>query len=654
MSGEDGGRSLAAIMITDIVGYTEKTHRNESLAMSLLEEHRKVLRQAFSKHGGREVKTMGDAFLVKFQSALSAVRCAYEVQRQLREFNSGRDDERKVVVRIGLHMGDVIEEGHDIYGDAVNVVSRIEPLAEPGGICLTRQVYEDVRNKFELRLASMGVKALKNVEEPVEVFRVVLPWEKETAERGASNKVAILPFANMSPDPNDEYFADGMTEELISTVANVSGLAVISRTSVMRYKKHLSDKSTTEIGRELGVTRLVEGSVRKSGNRLRITVQLIDATKDEHVWAESYDREMQDVFAVQAEIARRVAESMRVAMLAGTPGAVKRKAPTDNMEAYELYLRAMHSWERVSERSSLAAIDLMHEAIKMDSNFALAYATLGNYYVHSAGTYIPMKEGFEKAKPLIARALELDPALSVAHLARGNLALQYEFDWDTAEKEIETAIRLNPSDPYSHKWLATLRLLAGDIDGALAEAKRACELDPLSFDMQLTLMSTTAGKRDFKAALGLAQKLIETYPDSWQVRLNLAYFYFELGMANEAEGELEKTHDIGSVIVKAALAFCYVLIGKQEKGRALAEEALAMDRRGLDAGIFLAVAYWGLGEREKALDMLERQFEDVPVSFLFWHASSIFDPMRNEPRFQALEAKLNKPKWGPKQRPNGD
>ena len=327
-------------MYTDMVGYTALGQRNESLSLALVDEQRKLVRPVLVRHGGREVKTMGDAFLVEFPSALDAVRCAYDIQRATREFNIPLPEERRVRLRVGIHLGDVVESQGDISGDAVNVASRIESMAEDGGVCLTRQVFDHVQNKFDLQLTSLGTRTLKNVSMPLELYKVKMPWEQEKpaeTPQFEKTRIAVLPFANMSPDPGDEYFADGTTEEMISTLSNISNLTTISRTSVMQYKG--VRKNLPDIGRELRAGSILEGSVRKSGSRVRITVQLIDAVEDKHVWAQSYDRELQDVFAVQSDVAKNVAEALRVKLLAREASQIQKK-PTENMDAYLAYLTA--------------------------------------------------------------------------------------------------------------------------------------------------------------------------------------------------------------------------------------------------------------------------------------------------------------------------
>ena len=273
-------------MFTDMVGYTALGQKNESLSLALVEEQRKVIRPILTRHNGREVKTIGDAFMVEFPNAVDAVRCAYDIQRAIREFNLSVAVDKRIHLRVGLHVGEVVESQGDISGDAVNIASRIEPLAQDGGVCVTHQVYELVKTKVDITLSSLGPMWLKNVAAPVEVFKMDMPWETEGTRaipRLDTKRVAVLPFASMSPDPNDEYFADGLTEELIDRLCQVKELGVIARTSVMNYKGQ--KKNASEIGKELKAGGLVEGSIRKAGNKIRVTAQLIDANTEEHLWS---------------------------------------------------------------------------------------------------------------------------------------------------------------------------------------------------------------------------------------------------------------------------------------------------------------------------------------------------------------------------------
>src|SRR5215212_11509022 len=310
-------RWLATIMFTDMVSFTAITQRDEILAMDPLEEQRRLVRSLVAQHKGREVETIGDAFLIEFVNSLDAVNCAVAIQSALKETNAERPEDKKIWLRIGIHLGDIIHTGTKIAGHAVNIASRIEPLAAPGGICITGQVYASVLSKVEYQFESLGLPVLKNVSTPIEVFRIAGYGQSVGFMPGESGfqkgRVAILPFTNMSPDAADEYFADGMTEEMISSVSKTKGLRVIARTSVMRYKG--VSKPIAEIGRELEVGSVLEGSVRKAGDKLRITVQLINTSTEEPQWSQEYDREIRDVFAIQSDIAQKVARALRVHML---------------------------------------------------------------------------------------------------------------------------------------------------------------------------------------------------------------------------------------------------------------------------------------------------------------------------------------------------
>src|SRR5713101_776659 len=367
-------------MFTDMVGYTTLGQKNESLSLTLVDEQRKLIRPILNKHDGREVKTMGDSFLVEFSSALNAVRCAYDIQRAAREFNISLPEERRVHLRIGVHLGDVLDSHGDISGDAVNIASRIEPLADYGGVCLTRQVYDQVQNKFELPLTSLGPKSLKNVSSSMEVYKMVMPWDATATVSSSEHdarRIAILPFANISPDPGDEYFSDGMTDELIAVLSKISGLRVVARTSAMRFK---GEKVTANrIGQELKVGSLVEGSVRKSKNRVRITVQLVDTQSEEDLWTETYDRDLQDIFSVQSDIAQQVAKALELRLGVRESSAL-RQQQTQSPEAYSLYLKGRNRWNLRSERDLNRAIKYFEEAIGRDPRYALAYAGLADCY----------------------------------------------------------------------------------------------------------------------------------------------------------------------------------------------------------------------------------------------------------------------------------
>jgi adenylate cyclase len=472
----EGDRRLAAIMFTDIAGYTALTQENESATVQLLERHRSLLRPIFAGHGGREIKTIGDAFLVEFGSALDAVLCAIAIQSALNDRKLARGE--ALTIRIGIHVGDVIVKEGDVIGDAVNIASRIETLAEPGGVCVSEQVCAQVKNKIPYDLTTIGRKQLKNVSEPIEVYRIAMPWEKKgTPESRELDKrrIAVLPFTNLSSDPEEGYFADGMTEELITSLSGVRQLTVIARTSVMGYKG--TTKKVKEIGKELEVGSMLEGSVRKAGNRVRITAQLIDAESEGHLWAQNYDRQLVDVFAIQSEIAEKVAEELRIRLVDSERRVIEKRA-TGNTEAYTHFLRGRTLVGEETEASLRQAVGLFERALNLDPEFARAHAGLADCYMWLANDgYEPYEQAVPKAELSAKKALELDPELSEAH---GTLARIFflEDHLVSCENEAKRAVELNPSLPEAYWVLANIALIKGSGDEGIRQFEAAYRLDP--------------------------------------------------------------------------------------------------------------------------------------------------------------------------------
>jgi adenylate cyclase len=440
-------------MFTDIVGFTSLAQKDEEKTIRLLSQHNDLMRSIITKYSGREVKTMGDAFLIEFPSALDAVKCSFVLQLEMHERNTSIVPEDRIQVRVGIHVGDILyKRDGDILGDAVNISSRIESFATPGGVCISEQVFDQVRNKVNFPLVRMESKKLKNVSLPIDLYQVIMPWESEPESKQTflePRRVGVLPFKNMSPDPSDEYFADGMTEELITALANLKELTVIARTSVMQYKT--ISKKVTEIGRELNAGTLVEGSVRKAANRIRITVQMVDAQNDGHLWAQNYDRQLDDVFGIQSDIAERVAKELRVQLIGSVKSRLETK-PTEKPDVYTLYLKGKYFWNERSKDSILKAIEYFELAIKKDPGFALGYTGLANCYQviarNALGEYAP---NFQKVKGYTTKALELDPNLAEAHTVFGAYLHYYERDWKRSESEFKRAIELKPSYSTAHQ-----------------------------------------------------------------------------------------------------------------------------------------------------------------------------------------------------------
>lgn len=627
-------------MFTDLVGFTALGQRNELLAIELLDKQRTLLRPIFRKHGGREVKTMGDGFLVDFPSALSAVECAYEIQKNARNHNRSLPAERRLQIRIGVHLGDVLDSAGDISGDAVNIASRIEPLADDGGVCLTRQVFDHVQNKFQLPLLSLGLRALKNVSTPIEVYKIVMPWDESRTVSADHDprRIAILPFANISPDQGDEYFSDGMTDELISVLSKIKGLRVVARTSSMRFK---GEKATAgRIGQELRVGFLIEGSVRKAKDHLRITVELVDTQNEEQLWTETYDRDLRDIFSVQSDIAKQVANALELRF--GIRESSQVRQQTQNPEAHSFYLKGRYRWNMRGENEINRAIKYFEEAIGRDSSYALAYAGLADCY--SILGYYGFRRAavvFPRAKELAEKALSLDDTLAEAHASLGEALMQYYFDWDKSGSELDLALELNPSYATAHFWRATHYMSHGRFSDSLAAVKKAVELDPLSM-----IILTDAARNLYLARR--YEEAIEQYHKSLNVDSNfaiahkgLAEVYAQVGRHDDAISEIEKAIALSgnSIFIQDDLGYIYARAGKKQEAVKVLDhlDKLATDEYVPSYG--RAVIFAALGRKDEAISTLEKAYQER--SFLVYEkVDPAFDGIREDDRFKTLMDKM--------------
>jgi TolB-like protein/Flp pilus assembly protein TadD len=631
-------------MFTDMVGYTALGQKNEALSLAMVEEQRKLIRPILSKHGGREVKTIGDAFLVEFPNAVGAVRCGYDIQRSIREFNLSLAPDKRIHLRIGVHLGEVIESQGDIVGDAVNVASRIEPLAEDGGVCLSRQVYDQVKNKVDFNLPSLGPKSLKNVGEPIEVYKIALPWEREEegpSKRFESTRIAVLPFINMSPNHEDEYFADGLTEELISTMSKISGLRVIARTSVMGFKGE--KKKISEVARELEVGTVLEGSVRKVENRLRITVQLINSETSDHLWAESYDREMKDIFAIQSEISQVVADALRVRLLPNEKSRVERK-PTENVEAYETYLRGLETapWIKGYRREDIERTrEFFERAVELDHNFALAYAGLEQCYME-AFMYRPFHERLPKAEAAAERALEIDDDLAESHLARADV-LWHDFDRQGYEKEITRAIELKPNSAQAHMFLGVHYMLHQRFEEAEKELRRARELDPLAPVLKEWVGTLLVRSRQYRQALEYFTEMLKQREtaDLHDTLASIHLFQGDYAVALiESETAVNQADTNERPFFETTLACIYARSDKKEDAlKILKRLGDASNKQYIPRRLFSSI-YSALGDRAKALQTLWKAYEEHDDLLPFTVTSPMWDDFRSEPEFTELLSKL--------------
>ena len=626
-------------MFTDMVGYTALGQKSESLSLALVDEQRRMTRPILKRHEGREVKTIGDAFLVEFSSALDAVRCAYEIQRATREFNIPLPEERRIHLRVGIHLGDVVESAGDISGDAVNLASRVEALAENGGVCLTRQVYDHVQNKFELPLKSVGNKLLKNMAFPVEVFRMVLPWsegKQEIHEKLDRNRLAVLPLSNMSSSPEDGYFADGMTEELISSLSRLPGLGVISRTSVMQYKNQT--KHASEIGRELGAGTLLEGSVRKAGSRVRIALQLIDTNTDNHLWAENYDRNLDDVFAIQSDVASRVSASLKAGGFAGPV-----HADTDDMEAYTIYLRAIQLSYESTESALKEAVSLLIDVVSRDPSFVRARVGLVLSYNRMATQgYAEFTILKDKAEVEARKAIDLDPTSADAHAALA-ITLQYLDEFKESVAEAEKAIQLNPNSPEAYFTLGFTHCTEGRIEESLPFFRKALELDPLSVEKARGLANALGVAGKGEEARTMLNKMRRIYPENPTVYLILAESYILDKDFPKAQEFIDKGQALNPIeprlLINQGLLNAYT--GRPEQARAMLRKLESLQRETplIYSQIFIHTA---LGEIDEAFKALDKATETHVWPFMI-KTHPLFAELRKDPRFTDFCRKMGIP-----------
>ncbi len=629
-------------MFTDLADYSGAAQRDERRALALLRDQEELVRPIFAQHRGREVKSTGDGFLVEFDSALHAVECGQAIARAVSDRNDQRT-EAPLRVRIGIHLGDVEERDGDIFGDAVNIASRVESAGEPGYVYISGPVYEQVRNKVPFGFEHLPPAQLKHIEQPIELYRTRPSEAPRASDRSARDRhrIAVLPLTNISPDAKDEYIADGLTEELIGSLSRLRELRVVARTSVAQYKA--TPKSVEQIGRELGVGSVLEGSVRKAGSRLRIRLQLVDSGSQEPLWAGTFDRDLTDVFALETEIADRTADALRLQMLGGPREGRARTAPSP--EAFESYLKGVHasreygSWHNAEEFGK--SIQFFEAAIAQDPEFALPYATLGNAYIAASGLALEASAAFAKARPLIARALELDPESADAHAALGNLALQAEHNWAEAEREFRRAISLNPSLSSARFWFANLLMTQQRFEEAEVETRTVAELDPFWEHGQAMRIQLAYFRDDFETAITLAQKAVDRARASALVYVNLGLLYASAGQLEEARREAARAEALATPQDRALLALLLALLGEPTEARAEAER---LSRATGWVNLSHLAALWAtVGEFDRALGCLEQDVGSKTPSLPFSYLTMALVPLRTDPRFLKLLNQLGLP-----------
>jgi adenylate cyclase len=539
-------RRLAAIFAADVAEYSRLIGADEEGTLAQLKAHRRELIDLkIAEHQGRIVKTTGDGLLVEFLSPVKAVRCAVDVQRGMDVRNADVPKERRIEFRIGINLGDVIVDEGDLYGDGVNVAARLEGIAEPGAVYISRAVRDFIRDRPEIVVEDLGERALKNIAKPVQVFRVAASDRAGAAPAGAlapaagappvpdKPSIAVLPFANMSHDVEQEYFSDGITEDLITDLSKVSGLFVIARNSSFTYKGR--SVKVQDIGRDLGVRFVLEGSIRKAGNRVRITAQLIDAGSGGHLWAERFDRDLADIFATQDEVVEKIVAALSVTLTRGEQQRLRRRG-TNSVEAYEAWLRARECLARGTRESVAEARALHRRAIEIDPRFAAPHAGLSLAAVadYASGWAVDPRASLDEAERWARRAAELDDQEPVSHMALGNVFL-WRRDHDGALREFRRMIELDPNFAQGHGVLGLALMYAGRPAEALAPLAAAMRLDPHYPSILLHFLAQTHfSLGDHATAAGHLVERVARTPGTDASRMLLAACYGHLGRVADA------------------------------------------------------------------------------------------------------------------------
>jgi len=657
-------RQLAAILFTDIAGYTAMMQRHEQSAIKMVKHHRAVLEKTVDEFEGNVIEFYGDGSLCIFTSITKAMHCALSIQQQMQA-------EPPVPLRLGLHIGEVIYEDGKIMGDGVNIASRIQSLGLPGCILFSKEIFDKIRNHPEFKTVNLGRFRMKNVAEPMEVYalandgltvpakekiegrvvdiaakknlKAIRRWilvsasaivitlivlllpgmlKNNSVFTGSDKSIAVLPFDNISNDTLQQYFSDGITEDIITQLSKIADLKVISRTSVMEYKHN--KKNIKKIAEELGVATILEGSVRKEGDKVRITAQLINANTDKHIWAETYDRNASEVFAIQSEVAQQIANKLNVKLTTEEGKRIIEKA-TDNVAAYEDYLRAKKL--PLSQR-----IDPLLNAIKKDPDFSLAWVELASAY-----SKIPFRNQSEKPyyvrKSLDAAmtAVALGPERSETHMILGDVLKISTLSPALAIKELNKSIALNPNNAEAHVYLAFAQMEMGSFAEAKKNLQKAKLLDPLSSIMNSGWLNYYRYSRDPDKYISYRNEMRPgNIPDSTPGTKMVYHF-----LKDEYDSVLYYSKPTSISFLKS---IAYARTGQPDKTKKIADSLEKSSP--YDHAFQIGILYAWIGEKQKAIEKLNLAYRLYDFGLISIKVDKLFDPLRNEEGFKELLKKM--------------
>jgi len=648
-------RQLTAIMFTDMVGYTALMQEDERRAAADRDRQRAVLQRTIQSKGGRILQYYGDGTMSVFQSAVSAVEAGVAVQEALR---AGAPP---IPLRIGIHTGDVVHDDNGVFGDGVNVASRIEGLGVPGSVLISEKVYDEVKNQPGIRTRGLGSFNLKNVKRPIRVYAIAnagleIPPEAAVREdrEARAKSIAVLPFVNMSSDPENEFFSDGITEEIINALTRVNGLQVTARTSSFAFKNHNQD--VREIATRLGVTHVLEGSVRKAGHRVRVTAQLICAKDGYHLMSEVFDGSLEDIFALQDEIALQIKDH-----LAAHLGPVRTREPekdggllvhghSHDTEAYTEYLRGRHAFARWTPDTAQTAIEHFRRSIELDPDCALPYTGLAKAYVFLGATGNLRQElAYPEAEQAASRALALEESAGEAHSAMGLVHLFQHRDWPSAYRSFQKAITLTPGSAEVHQLYSMYLKTLGDGETALVEAEAALQLDPLSSPVRLAHAEALAAVGELDLAEQRLNELIEDDPDFRAAVESLGWIRILGGDYEGALEHFERLPDLAGFHFAGASVrgYAYGKLGRTDDAHrmlALLEERAQVEEN-VTLSMDFALVYEGLGDMDAVFEHLEEAADSGAGGVTFVAGSPYWRDAqaRSDPRFEGLLRRIGYP-----------
>lgn len=671
-------RQLAAIMFTDIVGYTALMGKDEKQAYEVLRQNRRIHIQVIDANRGKLIKELGDGILSSFNTATDAIQAALDIQ------NASKTIEY-LTLRIGIHEGEILFENNDVFGDVVNIASRIQTLGVPGSVLISKKVHDEIENKSEFKTLSLGNFEFKNVNKPIEIFALTnegltiprknkiegklkkkgMPswvfiagilglliagyWlysilKKKSIPVDESKSIAVLPFDNMSGDADQEYFSDGIAEEIINSLAQVNNLKVVGRTSSFQFKGKNPDLK--EVGIKLGVNTILEGSVRRQGDSMRITVQLIDLRDGYHLWSERFDRNLSDAFAVQDEIARTVTNKLRITLLENntTPG--NKYVP--KQEAYDLYLKGRYFWNKRG-KDLFTGLRYFEQAIAADSLFALAYSGVAESYIVMGGFYetSPPGEAMPRAQQAAEKAIQLDKNCAEAYAVLGYQHLMYRWDWDKSEQYYKKSIALNSNYAPAHNWYSLfLQIIRKDNQNALLEAQKAVDLEPLNANQFGNYSRILVLQNNYTKALEVTDKGLELNQNLYVLIYMKGRILISLKKYADAIAVTHKGMDIiGRVpVLLGNLGIAYSLLGKVKEAEAIFSELINRSKTEYISPYALARLAQVLNRKEEAIGFFNQAITERSSRLIYAGTDFDFKSLENDPDYHFVLDTLHLPR----------